>query len=83
MKKSKGEKAIEDVAKSNGISVAEARKEIELAIDMAMANPDPTAKAFWAVYIKNGKKPTPEEFIVYMAKRVESKKHPQKITWLH
>ena len=71
MRKSKGKKAIEQVALKNGISVAEARREIELAIDAAIANPDPKAQEFWDKYIKDGRKPTPEEFIVYMADKIK------------
>ena len=46
MKKSKGVKAIEQVALQNGVGVAEVRKEIELAIDAAMASPEPAARAY-------------------------------------
>jgi len=67
MKKSKGLKALEKVALKCGVSVAEVCKEIESAIDTGMANPDPTARAFWDKYMKSGRKPTPEEFIAYMA----------------
>ena len=73
MKKSKGLRAIEEVAIMHGISVTEAREEIEIAIDAAISNPDPTARVFWDRYIRYGRKPTPEEFVVYMAKRVKSK----------
>jgi len=71
MRKSKGKKAIEQVALKSGINVAEARREIELAIDAAIANPDPTVQAFWDKYIKGDRKPTPEEFIVYMADKIK------------
>ena len=70
MKNSKGIKAIEQVALNRGISVIEVRKEIEIAIDAAMSNPDPAIQALWEQYRKKGSKPTPEEFIVSMAKKV-------------
>ena len=73
MKKSKGLKALEQVAIQNGVSVAEVRKEIEIAIDAAMANPDPAARDFWDKYIKNNQKPAPEEFIIYIAKKIKIK----------
>lgn len=72
MKKSRGAKAIEEVARKNNISVAEVRREIEIAIVAAMSCPDPAAKAFWDKYIQSGRKPTPEEFIIYMAKKTNA-----------
>ena len=72
MKKSKGTRAIEQLALQKGISIAEIREEIEIAINAAMTNPDPAAKKFWTEIMKNGKKPTPEEFIEYVAGKVLS-----------
>lgn len=72
MKKSKGAKAIEAVAKKHGVSAAEIRKEIEIAIEDAMSNPKPAARAFWEPFIKSGKKPAPEEFLIAMAKKAGS-----------
>ena len=72
MKKSRGQQAIEQLAIQKGISVAEIREEIEIAIDAAMQNPDPAAQAHWAEIMKSGKKPTPEEFIEYISGKVLS-----------
>ena len=72
MKKSKGQRAIEKLAAQKGVSVAEIREEIEIAINIAMSSPDPAAKKFWAEIMKNGKKPTPEEFIQYVSGKVLS-----------
>ncbi len=71
MKKCEGKKAIKQVAKNKGVSIAEVRREIEIAIDIAMVNPDSNAQASWNQYTQAGTKPTPEEFIVYMAKQVK------------
>ena len=78
MKNSKGAKAIKEVASKNGVSVAEVRREIEIAIDAALFNPNlsPEARTFWDKYIQNGCKPTPEEFIVYMTNKIKSEKKP-------
>jgi len=73
MKKSKGAKAISKLARRKGVSEAEIRKEIQIAIDMGMANPDPNARALWEEMMRKGIKPTPDEFIVYMAERVKRK----------
>ena len=79
----KGKKAIIEVARKNGISVAEVRKEMEFAIDAAMKNPDPMTKRVWDECFPNGKKPTPEEFIVYIAKKVNAEVSPQRVAWLY
>ena len=71
MKKSKGQRAIEQLALQKGISVSEVREEIEIAIDAAMQNPDPAAQAHWAEIMKDGKKPTPDELIEYIAGKIE------------
>jgi len=70
MRKSKGFKAIEAVAAKHGISVEECRMEISLAIDVAMSNPDPAVRAYWAGVPRKGDRPTPEEFIVYVAEKI-------------
>ena len=72
MKKSKGTRAIEQLALQKGISIAEIREEIEIAINAAMTNPDPAAKKFWSEIMKNAKKPTPEELIEYLSGKVLS-----------
>lgn len=43
--KSKGRKILEKVAAQNGVSVDEVRAEIQIAIDMGMASPDPAVQA--------------------------------------
>lgn len=72
MKKSKGLKAMEQVAAKNGVSVAEVRKEIAIAIDEAFSNADPDVQARLAKISRTGDRPTPEEFIVYMAEKIKS-----------
>ncbi len=78
MTNSKAQKLFEQVALKNGVSVAEVRKEIEIAIDEAMTNPDPAVKKEWENFKFKGDKPTPEEFIVHMAKKVQSPKPSRK-----
>ena len=67
MNKLRGLEAIRRVALQNGVSMVEVRKEIELAIDVGMANPDPKIQAHWAKILRKGRKPTPEEVIIYLA----------------
>ena len=70
MRKSVGVEAIQEVASRNGVSAAEVRREIELAIDTGMANPDPKIRAYWAKIPRSGERPTPEEVIVYLAGKI-------------
>jgi CheY-like chemotaxis protein len=61
-------KILRQVAKQNGVSVAEVRKGIEEAIDKAYEKPNPQALAVEC----KGEKPTPEELIAHIAKNVEN-----------
>ena len=72
MKKSKGLKAIEQVAAEHGISVAEVRKEMAIAINEAFSNPDPDVQARLTKISRTGDRPTPEEFIVFIAEKIKS-----------
>ena len=82
MTNSKAQKLFEQVALKNGVSVAEVRKEIEIAIDEAMTNPDPAVKKEWENFKFKGEKPTPEEFIVYMSKKVQTTNPSRKLSLL-
>jgi len=73
MKKSKVTKTLELIALVHGVSTAEVRKEIRLALDTGWESPDPAVQAYWAKIPRKGKKPTLEEVILYMADRVSPK----------
>jgi len=60
---------IRKIAKENGVSVAEARREMQAAINETYKNPNAAALAV----PRKGDVPTPEEFIVYVAQRVRIK----------
>ena len=64
----KPQNALEIIAAKEGISVEEVSREIQLAIDDAMKNPDPKVQAEWRKIPKKGKKPTPEEVIEIVSK---------------
>ncbi len=64
----KPQNALEIIAAKEGISLEEVRREIQLAIDDAMKNPDPKVQAEWRKIPKKGKKPTPEEVIEFVSK---------------
>lgn len=58
---------IEMVAKQHGVSKAEVRREMELAIESARENPDPDAQAYFTELFGD-RTPTPEEFIKKVSK---------------
>ena len=59
------------VAKEHGVTAGEVYRDIEIAIEDAMQSTDPEAQRMWAEMPRKGIKPTPEEFIAYMSRRVE------------
>lgn len=57
------------IAKANGISVIELKKEIQLAIEIAQNNPDSKKQAeFWKYF--GDRTPTPEEFVYVLTKEI-------------
>ena len=63
----KAHRALKEVARKNDVPLALVLKEIESAIAVGMANPDPVAQAFWREAPWAGKAPTPVEFIAYLS----------------
>lgn len=61
---------LEEIAKQYGVSMSEVRADMEKLIDEAWDNADETARAEQRKLFPNGK-PTIEEFIVEMAKKVQ------------
>jgi len=55
------------IAKQHGVSVAEVKRDMQVAIDEAYKNPNFHAQCVY----RAGNKPTPEEFITHMARRVQ------------
>lgn len=62
-------KIYKQIAKKNGVSVSEVKSEIQAAIDATYENPNFHAQCVY----RAGDKPTPEEFISHMARRVSAK----------
>ena len=60
-------KALEQIAKREGVSVEIIRREIEIAMADAWRNPDSHVQALWAAIPHAGEHPTPEECITYLA----------------
>jgi len=67
MNKKKINRSLKKIAKREGVSVEEVRREIELAINLAQKNPDPKIQKFWNSLPGEGVKPTQEEIITHIA----------------
>jgi len=67
MTSKKVEAALRQIAENNDLSIADVRREIELAIKEVRENPDPNVQAFWEGVPHRGDKPTIEEVISHMA----------------
>ena len=67
MKDNRMKNVIENVAKQNGVTPEEVRKEIQLAIDEAVKTDDPNAKMIWNLLSCDGKTPSPEAVIYFLA----------------
>lgn len=75
MNKSEITKILRRIALENGVSVSEVRKEIQIAIEAAMSNPDPAVQAEWKAMSHNGQIPSPEEVIIYLAEKTRKKEN--------
>ncbi|MDL2301021.1 hypothetical protein LJC58_01555 [Lachnospiraceae bacterium OttesenSCG-928-D06] len=66
------QRALKKIAKKEGISVAEVKHEIEVAIAFGKSNPDNRIQQRWKEVLSKGETPTPEEVILQLAKKVKS-----------
>lgn len=64
-------KILRQVALANGVSVSEVRKELQIAIEAAMSNPDPTVQAEWKAMSHDGRVPSPEEVLIYLTEKIK------------
>lgn len=63
-------RAIEGVARKEGLTVEEVRASMMEAIEEAFSNPDPIIQARWAQIPCEGEIPTPEELIIWVGKQL-------------
>ena len=71
----KAKKAIHEIAITNGVSEAEVKREMSIAIDSGYYNNDPAIRMLWDRSPFAKRKPTPEEFLLWCASQVEEKNH--------
>lgn len=77
MKQSKieaAEKAIEQIAFEQGVTVYEIRNQINIAMINGLVSDDPKIKVFWQNVPRAGEYPTPEELIAHLSDMVKKKK---------
>jgi hypothetical protein len=67
LRNNKANRALIKAARRNGVSLESLLGEIELAIAIGMADPDPAAQAFWRSVPRTGDRPTPAELVEYIA----------------
>jgi len=67
-------KALQQIAKKEGVSVGEVRRNIKLAMQDARSNPDPKIQAFWDSIPHKRDKLTPEDVIAHIAGIVRKEK---------
>mgnify|MGYP003249892303 CR=1 FL=1 len=60
-------KILAKIAENNGTTPEEVRRDMQAAIDAAFDNHDASAQPLWDMMIFEGKRPTPEEFILRVA----------------
>ncbi|BDF33150.1 hypothetical protein CE91St62_12150 [Lachnospiraceae bacterium] len=63
------------IGQEEGISAKEVERKIQLAIDSGFDNPDEKVQAEWAKIPFKGERPTPEEVIEYMCKKLKLKQN--------
>ena len=64
-------KVLAEIALKNGVSVADVRSEIQVALDEGMKNPDPNVQAYWNSIPRKGDKPTLQEVITHLANKIK------------
>lgn len=66
------EKAIQQIAVKEGVSVEEVRKQMKLAMLAGLCSQDPIVQARWKKIPCKGEVPTPEELITYLATHIDA-----------
>ena len=54
------------ISRASHVSASDLRAKMQLAMEAAMANPDPVVQDMWRSIPKKGEKPTLEEFMEYL-----------------
>lgn len=71
MAKRKARRAIREIARSQMVSEAEVRAEMEIAMMAGYNNPDLDVREEWAKAPFRGQTPTVEEFLIWVTSRIK------------
>ena len=63
------DKILVQIASASQATTWEIREKMQLAMDTAMADPDPAVQAMWKSIPKKGEKPTLDEFMEYLIEK--------------
>ena len=61
---------IKKIAKENGVTPKQIKKDMKEAIQIGMSSQDPVAQAFWKQIAPDGKEPSIDTFLKYCANRI-------------
>ena len=70
------EKAIQQIAVKEGVSVEEVRKQMKLTMLAGLCSQDPIVQARWKKIPCKGEVPTQEELITYLATHIDADIRP-------
>lgn len=62
--------AIQEIAKKQGITEQEVLASMQEALDEGMRSPDPAVQTAWRSIPHKGEKPTPQEVLEHIVKRI-------------
>jgi hypothetical protein len=74
MNRKKIKKILKTIAERDGVSIDYVRSEIQKAIDIGMANPNPYIQEYWMAIPHKGEHSTPEEVICFTVDEINNKK---------
>ena len=66
MQETSFEQILKQMAKTSSLSQREIRDRMQLAMDVALADPSPTVQAMWKTVPKKAEVPTLDEFMEYL-----------------
>ena len=82
MTKQELDQIIKRIAREQNTTPEKVRREMELAIEEAMSSRNPFVRARWKKMPYQGEKPTLEEVMEYLVKRVEKRRSFLRFWWL-
>lgn len=69
---------LKTITEKEGTTVEHVRLEIQRAIDIGFENPNPQIKSYWQSVPHKAERPTPEEVICFIVKKINNKEPDKK-----